>query len=165
MPVGVAEYHPYAACLMFKQARNSTTVEANLAAVAEYGAGLAAARIRRELLAEIADLRFELPRYVEGQPGSRTPTGLSTRMVLDEEDVRIALDRICPEDGPPPACTWTQQDHEDGDCWETDCGGAFGIDEGAPSENGMRFCCYCGRPLAEQRFVPEPEKEGGDADS
>ncbi|MEO0467601.1 MAG: hypothetical protein AAF216_13755 [Pseudomonadota bacterium] len=32
-----AEYHPYAACLMFEAARDGDTVEANLRAVVEYG--------------------------------------------------------------------------------------------------------------------------------
>lgn len=31
------EYHPYAACLMFKACHSSTTVRANLSAVVEYG--------------------------------------------------------------------------------------------------------------------------------
>lgn len=31
------EYHPYAACLMFKQSGSCTTVRANLKAVVEYG--------------------------------------------------------------------------------------------------------------------------------
>ena len=33
MGCNAGEYHPYAACLMFKQCRNSETVRANLAAV------------------------------------------------------------------------------------------------------------------------------------
>ena len=34
---GQKEYHPYAACLMFKACHNGNTVDANLAAVVEYG--------------------------------------------------------------------------------------------------------------------------------
>lgn len=34
---GYKRYHPYAACMMFKSARNGDTVEANLRAVVEYG--------------------------------------------------------------------------------------------------------------------------------
>ena len=38
MPTGApAEYHPYAACLMFKACHNSETVFANLTAAVEYG--------------------------------------------------------------------------------------------------------------------------------
>lgn len=41
MACGPAEYHPYAACLMFMACHNSATVRANLAAVEEYGAASA----------------------------------------------------------------------------------------------------------------------------
>lgn len=38
MPCTANEYHPYAACLMFKQCRNSGTVRENLTYVIEHGA-------------------------------------------------------------------------------------------------------------------------------
>lgn len=38
MWVTPGEYHPYAACLMFKACHNSETVRTNLAAVLEHGA-------------------------------------------------------------------------------------------------------------------------------
>lgn len=37
MWVQPGEYHPYAACLMFKACRSSQTVRANLEAVVQYG--------------------------------------------------------------------------------------------------------------------------------
>ena len=37
MPCASSEYHPYAACLMFKHCRNSETVRANLQAVRQQG--------------------------------------------------------------------------------------------------------------------------------
>lgn len=37
MPVMTCEYHPYAACLMFKACRNSLTVNANLEHVVSHG--------------------------------------------------------------------------------------------------------------------------------
>lgn len=37
MLVLVDEYHPYAACLMFKACHDSATVEANLASVLSHG--------------------------------------------------------------------------------------------------------------------------------
>ena len=40
MEVTLAEYHPYAACLMFKACHNSETVRANLDAVIERGKSL-----------------------------------------------------------------------------------------------------------------------------
>ena len=44
-------------------------------------------------------------------------------------------------------CSWVEQD--EGECWETSCGKIFVFNYGSPSENGMIFCCYCGKPLVE----------------
>ncbi len=49
-------------------------------------------------------------------------------------------------------CAWVE---EDGD-WDTDCGHVFMINEGTPEENEMKFCCYCGKRIAQ---FPEKEKE------
>lgn len=49
-------------------------------------------------------------------------------------------------------CEWKAV--EDGP-WETTCGHAFEINEGVPSDNGMQFCCYCGKPLFEIPYVEE----------
>jgi hypothetical protein len=46
-------------------------------------------------------------------------------------------------------CTWTED--SDGN-WETDCGETFILNDGTPKENHMKFCCYCGKPLKEERF-------------
>lgn len=56
-------------------------------------------------------------------------------------------------------CLWYEQD-EDGEVWSTGCGNLFGITSGTPSENSFKFCCYCGRPLVEERH----ESEGEDAE-
>jgi hypothetical protein len=49
-------------------------------------------------------------------------------------------------------CTWFQDDdgHEPTDKWDSACGESFTLNDGTPSENRMRFCCYCGRPLVER---------------
>ena len=49
-------------------------------------------------------------------------------------------------------CNWDQD--EDG-IWQTDCGELFEINEGTPGDNGMKFCCYCGRNLIERPFKYE----------
>lgn len=53
-------------------------------------------------------------------------------------------------------CTWTED--SDGN-WTTECAQMFVLtDEAGPLLHGMRWCCYCGQPLNEQRYaVPEPE--------
>lgn len=42
----------------------------------------------------------------------------------------------------PDRCQW----EEDG-TWATSCGSYFDIACGTPSDNGMAFCPYCGRPI------------------
>jgi len=43
-------------------------------------------------------------------------------------------------------CTWEDNGE---DAWETSCGEAFVLNEDGPTENGMKYCCYCGKPLRE----------------
>lgn len=40
-------------------------------------------------------------------------------------------------------CTWTN----DGEAWRTSCGHYFTLIDGAPTDNKMRFCCYCGKAI------------------
>jgi hypothetical protein len=44
-----------------------------------------------------------------------------------------------------PVCLWKKG----WDCWETTCGNAFEISDGTPSENNMKYCCYCGGKVEE----------------
>ena len=44
-------------------------------------------------------------------------------------------------------CKWTQDDWHG--AYDTDCGQCFSINAGTLVENGMRFCCYCGKELEE----------------
>ena len=46
----------------------------------------------------------------------------------------------------PSGCAWTLDD-EDNNVYATSCGGLFKIHCDGPIENGMRFCCYCGKRL------------------
>ena len=41
-------------------------------------------------------------------------------------------------------CEWKQDENG---IWETDCGNLFEITEGAPNENDMKYCPYCGKLL------------------
>ena len=42
-------------------------------------------------------------------------------------------------------CAW----REDEGVWETDCGGAFVIDDGTPFDNNMKCCCFCGKNIVQ----------------
>jgi hypothetical protein len=56
-----------------------------------------------------------------------------------------------------PVCDWRQDtwDDLDSNTYNTSCGEAFSITEGKPSENRMKFCAYCGKPLVEHPYKPE----------
>ena len=50
----------------------------------------------------------------------------------------------------PLTCTWTQNDEEDDSCWAAACcDRLFVFNDGTPSENGFRYCPYCGLELSE----------------
>ena len=42
----------------------------------------------------------------------------------------------------PDRCQWVEDE-----AWVTSCGHLFEIINGAPADNQMMFCCYCGRPI------------------
>ena len=46
------------------------------------------------------------------------------------------------------------QDGEADGTWFTDCGHAFNLEAGAPAENKMKFCCYCGKPTRAPGVAP-----------
>jgi hypothetical protein len=55
-----------------------------------------------------------------------------------------------------PVCNWSQEDDES-DCWVTSCGNAFSLNDGTPSDNSLKHCCYCGRHLTETRWEPDED--------
>ena len=42
-------------------------------------------------------------------------------------------------------CAW----REDQSDWETDCGNRFTLFDGTPLENGMVYCCFCGKCIVQ----------------
>jgi len=63
-----------------------------------------------------------------------------------------------------PTCKWTESDPwgNEPQTWETDCDNMFYFSEGAPKENQMAFCCYCGKPLEEKPWKDEEESDDED---
>ncbi len=51
-------------------------------------------------------------------------------------------------------CEW--EDDGEGN-WDTSCGIPFVLIDGTPDENGMRFCCFCGRLLKQVEFNECPD--------
>jgi hypothetical protein len=46
-------------------------------------------------------------------------------------------------------CFW-EADEPDSDMFRTTCGEYFVLNECGPKENGMKFCCFCGKPIKEE---------------
>jgi hypothetical protein len=57
-------------------------------------------------------------------------------------------------------CNWTQgYDDAEQNAWKTNCDSYWYIIDGSPSENGMKFCHGCGKPIAEHPYVEPEESE------
>lgn len=65
-----------------------------------------------------------------------------------------AMDALRAALAQPDKCGWVQED-ESSDAWNTGCGRTFLINDGTPSENGMRYCCFCGKTLIGVPFEQE----------
>lgn len=61
-------------------------------------------------------------------------------------------------EGEMKPCRWVQED--EGGYWHTSCGRYYEINDGAPAENGMNFCTFCGRPLIGEDWTEEEDGEG-----
>lgn len=48
------------------------------------------------------------------------------------------------EDG---TCAWSGEG-DGSNLWGSGCGEVFLLNEGTPTDNGMKWCCFCGRKLA-----------------
>lgn len=53
-------------------------------------------------------------------------------------------------------CRWVQDEWEGS--WNTSCGHSFSIIDGTPTDNDMKFCCYCGGSIPPQPAPPAPPK-------
>jgi len=74
---------------------------------------------------------------------------IRTAEALEYSDVNMSAAEL--------ACTWTQDDYECG-TYTADCGFVFALNDGSPSENGLKYCCNCGKPLAENLYQPEDDE-------
>lgn len=54
-------------------------------------------------------------------------------------------------------CTWTQMDEEGSD-WDSSCGDAWFFESGAPKDNNVRFCPFCGRRVEAKFYEPDIEE-------
>lgn len=47
-------------------------------------------------------------------------------------------------------CSWIQEDDPEICYWKTGCGNSFYFTEGTPTDNNMKYCCYCGKLLKQE---------------
>ena len=69
------------------------------------------------------------------------------------EDLRAALAQPAPES--ETCCTWHQDGDSDSGVYATSCGRYFDLTDGTPEDNQMRWCCYCGKQLAQELIAEE----------
>jgi hypothetical protein len=61
------------------------------------------------------------------------------------------------DDQSSAACAWNGD--LDFNCWETDCGNSFWLEEDTPTGNGMKFCCFCGKSLVTELAEEDPDDD------
>lgn len=83
----------------------------------------------------------------------------STIALLEKADMKL-------EEQAEQYCHWLQQDGENSEDWLACDGKLFCLTNGTPSENGMRFCPYCGKNLYEITYKDQfPDLEEDDCDN
>lgn len=54
-----------------------------------------------------------------------------------------------------PTCRWVESGYAEESVWNTECGRVIVMIGGAPQENDMCYCCYCGAVLVEVPYIEE----------
>jgi len=113
-------------------------------------------RAGRPLLAKVTDrindLQQELDAMTKERDTQRELIGRPAEAIYGEyHDMREELAAL---KEPTGLCQWM---YDDNGFWKTTCEEAFCIEDGTPKDNGMRFCVYCGKPLAEVIPPEDPE--------
>ena len=67
------------------------------------------------------------------------------------EGVIAAWNNRAADPAPAGECAWTCYVDTDSTAWNTECGRAFELNEGGPVDNHMKFCCYCGKTVIEDK--------------
>jgi len=59
-----------------------------------------------------------------------------------------------------PRCVWREDGCIDyAGTWNTECGQSFVLIDSTPTENNMRYCCYCGGELVQAPRIDEENEE------
>jgi len=66
---------------------------------------------------------------------------------ITEEGVKAILALVEKDRG---TCEWKPDDPDgENDLWATGCGETFYLIDESPAKNGMKYCCFCGKPIKE----------------
>jgi hypothetical protein len=84
--------------------------------------------------------RFEIQLLTEDNKAQEEEDEVVFHGPFETMEIAIAWDKEA------PYCAWTWS--EEG-AWATSCGNLFVLNDGTPKENGMNYCCYCGKKLKE----------------
>ena len=69
-----------------------------------------------------------------------------------------AMDRLKAALAEPDTCTWQQDGDNTSGAYGTSCRHYFHLEDGTPEDNRMKWCCYCGKRLA-QSLITEDEDD------
>lgn len=61
--------------------------------------------------------------------------------LVEEHEIKTSTDNN--------KCMWVMVEDPDIDLWCTSCGEEFHIEADTPCDNHMKYCCYCGKEIAE----------------
>jgi len=76
---------------------------------------------------------------------SRKPANSDVSMTQD-----VLIDSKTDQSIEKETCSWIQEDDPDICYWKTGCGNSFYFTEGTPTDNNMKYCCYCGKLLKQE---------------
>ena len=112
--------------------------------------------------AELVEALGELCDIVEGVVQD-IPAVSSLMDSFTTQPARAALSRArsqaAPAVGVPDSCIWTPDADYETDIHYSACGEAWSFIEGGPTENNVRFCQGCGKPVVIASAQPQ-QKEG-----
>lgn len=135
MPVGFNEYHPYAACLMFKQCDDADVVRKNLAAVRATPTTQPEASTTNS--DEISSKLVDHPAHTHCENCGCT--------WLDDGLNPVGCPYCKPEAERLAVCEWRHIENEG--AWASGCGEYWMFTDGGPAENRYKFCHGCGKPV------------------
>jgi len=99
------------------------------------------------------ELAARIKEYTEHiYDGTYLDTAMSTEQSKSDVSMTqdVSIDIKTGQSVEKEMCSWIQEDDPEICYWKTGCGNSFYFTEGAPTDNRMKYCCYCGRLLKQE---------------